>query len=257
MKIFKMSALATSGLCAVVLLYSGQTNAQETKGRILEMSAFTIKNGQGMAFANGTEQWVKCYGENGGKDVLNGWWEMNGDASVFVLTSMIPNFAALDDTGDDAGKACRHIAQNLILPYVESSTRGMMRHLPEWSSATMPESSVVWATSFKIKMGMGRTFRDVVKEVQELSGSKELMPHNHWYRAVGGGRDAADYMLVTHYDNFAGMDEEGKKVWEKVRAKLGDEAGYALQDKFTSCLEDSWSHIYKKAKDSSYKPAAD
>lgn len=257
MKSLKKRSLAASALGALALLLSVQANAQETKGRILEMSSFTIKSGQTMAFANGTEQWVKCYGENGGKDVLNGWWEMNGDASVFVLTSTIPNFAALDDTGDDAGKACRHIAQNLILPYVESSTRGMMRHLPEWSSATMPESSVVWATSFKIKMGMGRTFMEVVKEVQEISGAKALMPHTHWYRAVGGGRDAADYMLVSHYNNFAGMDEEGKQVWEKVRAKLGDEAGYALQDRFASCLEDSWSHIYKKAKDSSYKPAAD
>lgn len=255
MKSFKKLTLATSALCALALLFTGQVNAQETKGRILQMSSFTIKSGQAMAFANGTEQWVKCYGENGGKDVMNGWWEMNGDADVFVLTSSIPNFAELDDTADDAGKACRHIAQNLILPYVESRSRGMMRHLPEWSSETMPESNVVWATSFQIKMGMGRTFSEVIKEVHAASGAKGLMPHTHWYRAVGGGRDAADYLLVSHYDNFAGMDGEGKKVWEKVRAKLGDEAGYALQDKFTSCLEDSWSHIYKKAKDSSYKPA--
>ena len=230
-------------LLYLLLLFPFIMIAQENDSFILSMSEITVKQGHNDAFIQGVKAWKECYLENEGENKWNFWRRMQGEGTVYILTGRMANWAEFDEGGDDAGKECRHIVLNLIMPHVESMNYNLARSLPDWSSGSLPdETSLVWVTSFEVQNSTD--FRASVNAIRDaLKQSNDERP-GIWYSVIGGDRHGADYFISNPFSKFADMDEDKDSVWKVYENVHGKKKTDELRAKFRNSVVDIWSYIY-------------
>lgn len=252
----KLSVQKTIRMATVLLiivagsLINNVARAQEKY--ILSSTEFTVKGGQEKKFEDGIKAWKACYLENKGEWTWNIWKRYNGKGSVYVLTSRSENWAKMDDENDEAGKKCWQIAMDKIVPHVESSEDNFVTNMPEFSKATPAEMGVIWVSFFRVENGP--LFREVVKEIGDITQKAEGEKRGYWYSANGGGPESFDYYVVTPYKNFAALDVKRDAVWDMVEKAKGKEETEKMRAKFRSSLKDSWAYLYKRMDDLSQNP---
>jgi len=240
---------------AASTLFSNGVKAQETeRGFILSMTEFTIKPGHNNQFREGVKAWKACYLENEGEWTWSIWSRVNGEGNVYVLTSGMGNWAEMDET-DEAGMKCRDIGRDLINPHVESAENNFFRFMPEYSNTYPNPDQVLWVTYWQTNNW--RSFREIVKEVTDETAKAEGAPRGYWYSALGGGKDAADFLVATPFANFAAMDVERDNVWTIYENARGKEKRDEMQAAFREAINASWSYIFRRAADLSHNPPAE
>jgi hypothetical protein len=226
--------------------------AQAQQKFILSTTEFTVKAGHEHDFEEGIKAWKACYLENKGEWTWTMWQRYNGKGSVYVLASRSENWAKMDDENDEAGKKCHLIAMYQIVPYIESSENNFATSVPEWSKTTPAEMGVIWVSFFQVENSV--LFKEVVKEISDITQKAEGDKRGYWYDVDGGSPDAADYYVTTPYKNFAALDVKRDAVWEMVEKAKGKEETEKLRTKFRSSLQDSWAYLYKRMDDLSNNP---
>ena len=156
----------------------------------------------------------------------------------------------MDEENDEAGKKCRQIVMYQIDPHIESSENNFATSMPEFSKATLSEMGVIWVSFFQVENSV--LFKEVVKEIADISQKAEGDKRGYWYDVDGGSPDFADYYVTTPYKNFAALDVKRDDVWEMVEKAKGKEDTEKLRAKFRSSLQDSWSYLYKRMDDLSH-----
>jgi hypothetical protein len=230
--------------------FSNGVEAQETeRGFILSMTEFTIKPGHNNQFREGVKAWKACYLENEGEWTWNIWSRVNGEGNVYVLTSGMGNWAEMDET-DEAGMKCRDIGRDLINPHVESAENNFLRFLPEYSKTYPNPDQVLWVTYWQTNNWS--KFREIVKEVTGETAKAEGGPRGFWYSALGGGKDAADFLVANPFANFAAMDVERENVWDIYEKAKGKKKRDEMQAAFRDVTDAAWSYIYRLAVDLSH-----
>lgn len=224
--------------------------AQE-QGIILHTTDFTIKNGHGEKFREGVKAWKACYLENNGDWEWNVWYRTDGESNVYTLTSVMMNWAELDEV-DQAGRACRDISRELITPHVEKSVVAYSRHLPARSTSVpfAPDDNVVRVSSFKVNNFP--VFNELVDNMVAAMRSAEGNPRGHWYSVMGAGAEAPNFLLVMPFKGFAGMDVRMTPVWDVYEQLHGKRKRDQDQDRFRQAVTDSWSHVYRLVEDLSH-----
>ncbi len=239
---------------AISTLMSNSAQAQDAeRGFILSLGESTIKPGHDAKFREGVQAWKACYLENGGEWTWSMWRRMQGEGTVYTLTSGMANWAEMDDNNDEAGKKCRSLVVDLIQPHIESSNYNLARSLPAWSMKGDAENNVAWVTFWQVEDYP--TFIATVKEVHDAMRTNEGDLRSYWYRSIGGGPDSFDYFAVTPYESFTAMDVERDGVWTVVENAVGKEKRDQLQEDFRGSVKESWSYIYTLVKDLSHNPA--
>lgn len=250
-KLKMMSFLLGVSICLIMGLASQNALAQdEEPSMILSMTEFTIKPGHGTQFREGIKVWKECYLENEGDWNWNIWSRMQGEGNVYVLTSYMENWAAMDDRSDEAGRECQNLARNLINPNVEKATSNMARTIPSVSKTPGAANDVVNVLYFRVKNGT--LFRETVSEVVSTIRDVEGEPRGYWYDGIGGDVNAPHYFLVTPYENFAAMDEQRDGVWTVVENEHGSDKSDELLTNFRESVDESWSYIYRRVADLSH-----
>jgi hypothetical protein len=240
---------------AVSTLFSNGVQAQEAeKGFILSMTEFTIKRGHDMQFREGVKAWKTCYLENDGEWTWNLWHRRNGEGNVYVLTSVMGNWAELDET-DEAGKNCRDLSRELIYPHIETSENNFARFLPEYSKTLTNSEPVVWVTFWQLNNDS--RFREIVKDVTAAVAKTEGSPRGFWYNVMGGSKEFADIFVALPFANFAALDVERENVWDIYEKANGKQKRDQLQAEARDIIEESWSYLYKLDDDLSHNPPAD
>lgn len=234
----------------VVAVLSMSSVAQTPQKFILSTTEFTVKSGHASQFEEGVKAWKACYLENKGEWTWTMWQRYNGKGSVYVLSSNSPNWATMDDENDEAGKKCRQIAMDKIIPHVESTEDNFATSIPEFSRSGASEWGIIWVSFFKVENSV--LFKEVVKEIADISQKAEGDKRGYWYDVDGGSPDFADYYVTTPYKNFAALDVKRDAVWEMVEKAKGKEETEKLRAKFRSSLEDSWAYLYKRMDDLSH-----
>ena len=195
----KLSVQKTIRTTMIVLLIvaglSMNTVAQAQEKFILSTTEFTVKNGHEKQFEDGVKAWKACYLENKGEWTWNMWKRYNGKGSVYVLTSRSKNWAEMDEENDEAGKKCRQIAMYQIDPHIESSENNFATSMPEFSKATPSEMGVIRVSFFQVENSV--LFKEVVKEIADISQKAEGDKRGYWYDVDGGSPDFADYYVTT------------------------------------------------------------
>lgn len=241
-------------IVAFSTLFSSGVQAQETeKGFILSMTEFTIKRGHDVQFSEGIKAWKACYLENKGEWTWSIWHRENGEGNVYVLTSVMANWAEMDET-DDAGKSCRDLARELISPHVESSEDNFARFIPEYSRTYPNPDPVLWVSYWQVNNGT--RFKEIVKEVTGVVAKTEGNPRGFWYDVMGGSKDVADFFVATPFANFAAMDVDSENVWNIYEKANSKEKRDQTQAEFRDIIDKTWSYLYKRDNDLSHNPPA-
>lgn len=234
-------------LLFIVTSLSVKNVAQAQAKLILSSTEFTVKGGQEKQFEEGIKAWKACYLENKGEWTWTIWKRYNGKGSVYVLTSMSPNWAKMDDENDVAGKKCTQIAMDKIVPHVESTEDNFATTIPELSKVGASEWGVIWVTFFQVSNNP--LFTETVKEVTTIMQNVEGDKRGYWYSANGGGPESADYFVTTPYKNFAALDVKRDGVWDLVEKAKGKEYSDKLRNDIRSSIKQSWMYIYKRMDD--------
>jgi len=219
------------------------TFAQEDNEQLMRLTTFKIKQGHSAQFKDGVKKWKECYTESGGEGQWNFWSRMQGEGSVYGITSYMDNWAEMDET-DTAGKDCYSIVMNFIMPHVESSKNNMAKTLSGWSKQSAPEGmKLAWVTYFKAD-DRG-DFADVIKEITSTMKEVEGESRGYWYRMIGGERDSADYFVSTVYSNYAELDVDKDSPYEMYTKAKGEKKAKKMDDMWENAGVESWSFIWE------------
>jgi len=179
------------------------------------------------------------------------WRRVQGEGTVYTLTSRMPNWAEMDKDGDPAGKDCRMKVVNLIMPHVKSAHYNIAGNLPKVSTDNMPEDTkLVWV--WNVKTSSDRDFMDVIGQVSATMKKVEGTNRGIWYSLKGGSPEVADFFIAVPYDNFASLDVDREGVWTIYEKEHGKEKTEALRAKLNASIESDWSYMYSLVKDLSF-----
>ena len=218
--------------------------SQENEAILLNLSEITVKPGHNAQFIQGVKAWKECYLENDGEDKWNMWKRVQGKGNVYTMTSVMSNWAEMDEQGDPAGKECRMIVVNLIMPHVESVHYNIAKSIPKFSrSAPMPEDTgLVWV--YNVQVNNSTDFNDVISETSKAIKNAEGDGRGTWYSTVGGDPEVSDYFIGVPFKNFAELDVERDGVWKVYEKANGKKKTDELRAKFRACVDKDWAYIY-------------
>ena len=236
----------------VVAGLSKSSVAQAPQKFILSTTEFTVKSGHSSQFEEGVKAWKACYLENKGEWTWTMWKRYNGKGSVYVLTSNSPNWATMDDENDEAGKKCRQIAMDKIIPHVESTEDNFATSIPEFSRSGASDWNVIWVSFFQVENSV--LFREIIKETSDIMQKAENDKRSYWYVSNGGSPESADFFVTTPFKNFAALDVERDGIWKMVENAKGKEYTDKLRASFRSTLGNSWAYMFKRIEDLSHNP---
>lgn len=228
-------------LMAIVLLPFLVSAQAQTESKVLSLTEITIKQGHRTQFLEAVKQWKECYIEKNGADKWNLWQQFQGSGNVYVLSGYNNTFAELD-ADDPAGKACRDIVRDFIMPHVESTNYNIAKTLPEVGTLADKKATVIFVNYYRVKNGLA--FLDLIKERAAIVKEIEGQPRAHWYSGIGGSTDSPHYFSVTPFTDFAEMDMKRETVWKMIERVKGKKKADQLLSTGVSLIEKSWSYIY-------------
>ena len=253
MKLSKQKMMGTALVFVLALsMFTANNFVQAQEKYILSTTEFTVKNGHEMQFEDGVKEWKACYLSNNGKWTWNMWKRYNGKGSVYVLASRSKTWAEMDES-DEAGKKCRQIVMDKIIPHVECTEDNFATSIPEFSRVGTSEMNVVWASYFVVENSV--LFREIINEISGIMQKAEGDKRGTWYVSNGGGPESPHFMVVTPYKDFAALDVERDGVWKMAENANGKEYADKLRANFRSSVDNSWAYLFKRMADLSHNVA--
>ena len=239
-------------LLYLILLLPFVAISQEIPSFLLNLSEITVKSGHNAQFVEGVKSWKKCYKDNDGKDEWSMWRRVQGEGTVYTMTSTMANWAEMDDDNDPAGKECRMIVVNLIMPHVKSVHYNIARSIPDFSRSTaMPEDTkLVWV--YNVKTSNSTSFKECVGELTSALKKAEGDSRGIWYSLQGGAPEIADYFIGIPFKNFADLDVDRDGVWKIYEKTNGKAKADALRAKIRASISSDWSYMYNLSEELSF-----
>jgi hypothetical protein len=218
--------------------------SQSNQGTLITLSEITVKPGHEAQFLDGVKSWKECYVENEGTNKWNMWRRLQGEGSVYTLTTTMVNWAEMDKDDDAAGKECRMIVMNFIMPHVKSMNYNIARSIPELSRTTPMSTDSELVNVYNVKTSNSSDFREVVDALSATMKAAQGELKATWYAVIGGGPEVSDYFVVVPYKNFADLDNDRDGVWKMHEKANGKAKTDALRAKFRSSVSSDWSYMY-------------
>jgi len=257
---FNVGERAVQLMICVALILGTATNVQaqddsENDTSLLSISEFTIKLGHNMAFQEGVKAWKSCYLDNDGEWTWNMWNRMNGEGTVYYLTSNSASWAEFAED-DSAGQACNRQAAELIMPAVEKVENYFSWSKPEWSrTPDGSEFTVVEAAYFRISDY--RIFTDLVTEAMEIIEDATGVRRTVWYESIGGGPDGFQFMNVFPHEDMASLDDPFESAWTIIAEEAGEDKRDELWADYKNSVENSWMYMFRLNEEMSHSPNED
>lgn len=231
-------------LLFLILLLPIMALSQSNERILLNMTELTVKFGHNEQFVEGMKTYKKCYMDNGGTDNWNMWRRVQGEGTVYVLTSSMAKWAEMDEDRDDAGKKCWINIVNLVRPHLQSVGYNIASSMPDLSRTTpMPETTSM-VMVYSVKTSNGDAFREVIGELTAAIKKADGDSRGTWYSTVGGSPDGADYFVGVPHDNFASMDIQRDGPWTTYEKANGKAKTDALRAKFRASVSSDWTYHY-------------
>jgi hypothetical protein len=245
--------LALVAISAVALAVPFTAAAQEEPAnQMLSLLELQVKAGHDSDFRAGIAAWKECYLENDGDGSWNLWRRQQGQGNVYVAAFRMQGWGDLD-TPDEAARKCQDVARDKITPFThaENNSNSYVRLMPDISRSA-PAGDVIWVSNFRAEDS--RMMMDVVKKVVAAMKEVEGDSRGYWYDVMGGDEKAADYLVVTPFENFAAIEEEREGVWAVVAKVHGEEESERLRSSFMDSLDTGWSYIFRRDSELSHNP---
>jgi len=231
-------------LLFMVLLLPVLAISQSNDSFLLNMTELNVKFGHNEQFLEGMKAYKKCYVDNGGTDKWSLWHRVQGEGSVYVLTSSMAKWAEMDEDRDEAGQKCWINVVNLIRPHLQSVGYNIASSLPKVSRTTPFPETTTMVYVYSAKTSNGTAFMEAVSELTAAMKKADGDTRGTWYDSQGGGPDTADYFVGVPHDNFADMDVDRDGPWTTYEKANGKAKTDALRAKFRASISSDWSYMY-------------
>jgi hypothetical protein len=245
-----VAAVLTVGLTPAAL------PAQESDDSVLSMTRIDLEPVSWMKFGQAMEEYIGCYSENGGEDSWSAWRDMEKDV-VWIVTSM-DGWAEMDEERSEANRACYSIIEENMGPLVRKIRTEYAQYLPDWS-AEAEGYDVVRLHQFVVEEG--DEFEEIVGEMTSVVKDADYEHVGAWYEIIGNDADEVGFFVVSHYDNFAAIDDDRQGYYGVMAEAIGEDETEAMWERFGDTLADD-GHGYDtvllaRAEDWSYDPDAE
>lgn len=236
MKITKtILALGASALLASSISAIAQ---DEDESYLLQVTEVGLKIGHVSAFREAVKSYQACLKENDA-DGWSAWRNVNGDGTTYHFVSTMANWAEMDSP-DEAGAACWPEHRENVTSHVSSISTTFNRHLAAWSGDN-EGSTVVRLHEWRVEDGSA--FRETVSAITSILRDAEYAYMGDWYDVIGNSSNEPGYFVVTHFDNFAAMDEDRGGAYNAVVEAAGEERADELWEQFGDALHDDWEYF--------------
>ena len=230
--------------CLVVLLPL-LALSQSNESVLMNMTEISVKHGHNEEFLQGMRAYKKCYTDNGGTYDSSLWRRVQGEGTVYVLTSTMDNWAEMDEGQSDASSKCWNNVLNYVRPHVKSVSRNIARSIPDFSRTTpMPETTTV-VMVYNVKTSNSSAFRETIAELTAAIKKAEGDTRATWYDVQGGDPSMADYFVAVPNDNLAAMDVDRDGPWTIYEKANGKAKTDALRAKRNASVSKDWSYMYR------------
>lgn len=227
-------------LGASALMSSGSVLAQdEDESYILEMTEVGVKLGHTAKFREAVKPFNACIAENDPEAEWSAWTNVGGDGTTYHFVSRRANWAEMDSP-DKAGETCWPEHIDNITEHVDSVSTRFARSKPAWSGDA-EGYTVVRLHQFRVKDS--EAFSEAVGATTSIMKEAEYKHMGAWYEMIGSSSNEPNYFVVTHYDNFAAMDEDRAGPYNVLKEQAGEERADELWDQFEDALEDDWEYF--------------
>ena len=237
MKITKL--MLAMGACAMMGMGSTALadNHSDDDNAFLSMMHVKIKMGHGNDFATAHAAYRDCLIENGA-DGWSAWRNVGGEGLQYIFVSEMDGWAEMDSP-DEAGEACWPEHGPAIMDNIASYHQRFARRMDDWSG-NAEGYSVVRLHHFRVDDGS--EFRGAVSDITGILKEAEFPHLGTWYDMIANDTGEADYFVVSHYENFAAMDEDRPSPYSAVKDAEGEERADELWQQFGDSLRDDWEY---------------
>lgn len=213
---------------------------------IINLTHINVKMGHEAQFAEGVKMYNKCYAENGGENTWNFWSRVQGKNTVYAVTTMMDNWAEMDDGGGgEANKNCMNMFPTFIMPHMESTHYMITESIPEISNDSTNPMDKAWVTYFRVNSSS--SFMSIVKAISAEIKKAEGDERGYWYSVAGGSPKDADYLVVWPFNKYADLDASQDGVWKVYEKAQGKKKTDEMRMKWNKAVAESWSYIYDKS----------
>ncbi len=187
-------------------------------------------------FQAGMEAYSNCLAENDGDNAFSVWRSLNGDRTSFHIVNRFDNWAEMDEDSPSS-EACwgNDEIRDGVFDNMASWKTSYATKMPEWSGDA-EDYTVVQLHNFRISEG--DNFRAVVGEIMGYVKEAEYEHAPDWFNVMPGGYGQAHMFAVSHYANFAAMDEDRPGVMGILEEQVGEERAEQLWDAWRDAMED-------------------
>ena len=238
MKITK--AILTLGASALLAASITAVAQDEDESYILQITEVDIKLGHVSQFREALKPYHACLIENDDDASWSAWRNVGGDGTTYHFVSDMANWAEMD-ASDEAAEACWSEHRENVFPHVASVSNSFARPMPDWSGDA-EDYSVVRLHQFRVDDG--EQFREAVGAITSILKEAEHEHLGSWYDMIGNSSNEPDYFVVSHYENFAAMDEERAGPYKVVSEYAGEERADELWQQFGDALQDDWEYFH-------------
>lgn len=228
-------------LGATAILSAGAVLAQdEDESYILEMTEVGIKLGHTAKFRDAVKPYNACIAENDSDAEWSAWRNVGGEGTTYHFVSNMANWAEMDEP-NEAGETCWPEHMDSIMAHVDSISTSFARPMAAWSGDA-EGYDVVRLHQFRVDDGSA--FREAVGAITSILKEAEHEHLGSWYDMIGNSSNEPDYFVVSHYDNFAAMDEDRATPYSVVSEHAGEARADELWEQFGDALRDDWEYFH-------------
>jgi len=229
-------------LSACVLMgTSSATFAQEEEedSYILEITRIEVKIGHDMQFRDAMKAYKSCLVEREYSESWSTWSNVGGEGREYHVVSNMDNWAEMDSPSD-AGQACWSEHSEKLTSHVSSFETRFARPMKDWSGDA-EGYNVVRLHHFRVDDN--GDFRDTVGAITDIMKEADYEHLGSWYEMIGNDSNDPDYFVVSHYDNFAALDEDRAGAYDAIVEAAGQERADELWEQFGDSLRDDWEYF--------------
>ena len=229
MMALSVSALLTAGTTVL---------AQDDDSFFLEITEVGVKIGHGPKFREAVKSYNKCLADNEYDGTWSAWRNVDGDVNVYHFVSTMNNWAEMD-SANEVGETCWSRNHDQVTAHVDSISVSFARHLPAWSGQA-EGFDVVRLHQFRVDDG--DLFETTVGAITSIMKEAEYGHMGTWYDVIGSDSNEPDYFVVSHFQNFAALDEDRPGARQVVVDAAGEERADELWEQFGNSLHDDWEY---------------
>lgn len=232
-----MLALGASALLASSMTVTAQ---DEDESPVLQMTRVEIKLGHGTQFREALKPYNACVAGKDPDASWGAWRNIGGEGTSYWFVSTMANWAEMDEP-NQATADCWPEHEDSVMAHVSSISTGFARRIAEWSGEA-EDYQVVRLHQFRVDDGS--EFREAVSAITSILKEAEYEHLGTWYRMIGNSSNEPDFFVVSHYDDFAAMDEDRPSLYSVVREHSGQERADELWEQFDDALKEDWEYFH-------------